>query len=219
MAEAAVATARPKPILRGVSHQLACLVTPLGVAWLVRRAPNETAALAAAVYGSALAALFAVSALYHRPYWSAAARARMRRADHAMIYVLIGATATPCGLLGVRGDLGRWLLLAMWAAAVLGMVKEFVWLKSPRLVTAGIYAVVSWVGLVAAPKLLAAVGGRDLAIFLGGGGLYTVGAIVYALKRPDPWPKWFGHHEIFHLLVIVAAACHFFVVGHLVARG
>jgi hemolysin III len=203
-----------KPRLRGVSHQWACLCSvPLGVA-LVLGAGSAHARLAVSVYPVSLVALFGVSALYHRVDWqSISARRWMRRLDHSMIFMLIAGTYTPVALLALHGPLATATLIAVWAGALAGVLFKLVWIDAPKSLFAVAYIALGWVAASAFPQLAAALGVVGLALFGLGGVLYTVGAVVYAVGRPDPVPAVFGYHEVFHALVIVAAALQYTVIA------
>ncbi|HEY6003865.1 MAG TPA: hemolysin III family protein [Anaeromyxobacter sp.] len=204
-----------KPLLRGVSHEVAAAFALAGWVGLVRAAPGPRAAFAAAVYGLALTAQFCVSALYHRPSWGARARMLMRRLDHAAIFLLIAGTYTPvCLLLPTRGS--RLLLALVWAAALAGMVFSVLWPMAPKWLLAVLGVALGWAVVPMLPALRVAIGPGGLALLLGGGLAYTLGAIVYATRRPDPLPRVFGYHEVFHALVIVAAICHYVAVADVV---
>jgi hemolysin III len=203
-----------KPSLRGVLHQWGAIVSlPLGVA-LVIAAPDGEATLAAAIYAAAVTGLLATSATYHRVNWRRPrARAWMRRLDHSMIFVLIAGTYTPFSLLVLDGTLATAVLIAVWAGALGGIVLNLVWITAPKWVTASVYVSLSWVAVIAMPELASRLGAGGVALLLGGGLLYTAGAIIYASGKPDPKPAVFGYHEIFHALVLAAAAAHFAVVA------
>jgi hemolysin III len=203
-----------KPKLRGVFHEWAFYVSLPLAAWLVASAPAGRATLAAAVYGASVVALFGASALYHRIDWvSAAARRWMRRLDHSMIFVLIAGTYTPFALLALDGALATVILVAVWAGAAAGVVMTMLWIDAPKWLIAIVYVSLGWVAVAAFPQLFDALGITAVAMIAGGGLLYTAGAVVYALRRPDPAPKVFGYHEIFHVLVIAAAAMQYAVVA------
>ncbi len=204
-----------KPLLRGISHEIAAfLAAPASLA-LVASAKSSSAQVGAATYGVSLFTLFLVSALFHRPTWSPRARLLMGRLDNSAIFLLIAGTYTPvCLLLG--GVTGRALLATVWTGAALGTVLTVAWPLAPKPLMAAIYILLGWVFVPAAAGLRAAMGDRSLSLLVGGGLMYTAGAIVYALRRPDPLPRVFGYHEIFHLLVVAAAACHFVVVRDVV---
>lgn len=202
---------RVKPRLRGVSHEIACFLAAPSWALLVVAAETSTARTGALVYGGSLFTLFLASAVYHRPTWSARARRVLWRVDHSAIFVLIAGTFTPLCLL--LGDVGRPVLAAVWLGAAAGVVLSCCWVRAPRPLMAALYVLLGWFAFPMLPALGAAMGGTALALLLTGGGLYTAGAVIYALRRPDPYPAVFGFHEIFHLFVIAAAACHFAVVA------
>jgi hemolysin III len=203
-----------KPSLRGVFHQWGAIVSvPLGIA-LVVAAPNGKATLAAAIYALAVTGLLATSATYHRIDWRRPrARAWMRRLDHSMIFVLIAGTYTPFSLLVLDGTLATAVLIAVWAGAVGGIALNLVWITAPKWLTATVYITLGWVAVIAMPQLAERVGAGGVALLMGGGLLYTAGAVIYAAQRPNPKPAVFGYHEIFHVLVLAAAAAHFAVVA------
>lgn len=211
----APAPPRQKPLLRGVSHEVAAAFALAGWVFLVRLAPGPRAAFAAAVYGLALTAQFGVSALYHRPSWDTRMRLVMRRLDHAAIFLLIAGTYTPVCLL-LPGETGRALLASVWAGALAGMVLSVVWPLAPKWLMAALAIALGWAIVPVLPALHAAIGAGGLALLLAGGVAYTVGAVVYASRRPDPFPRVFGYHEVFHALVIVAAVCHYVAVAGVV---
>lgn len=203
-----------KPRLRGVSHQWAFFTSLATGAVLIALAPSGNATLAAAIYSVSVSALFGSSALYHRINWaSAKARAWMRRLDHAMIFVLIAGTYTPFAVLVLHGPLATAILIAVWGGALAGIVFKLVWLDAPKWVISLVYVALGWVAIAAMPQMLSELGLAAVLLIALGGVLYTVGAVIYALKRPDPSPTVFGYHEIFHVLVIVAAALQYAVVA------
>jgi hemolysin III len=205
------AEVRTKPLLRGVSHEIAAYVALVGWAVLSTAARNGEARSAALTYGGTLFGLFAVSALYHRPVWSLRARRILWRLDHCAIFFLIAGTYTPlCLLLPER--LGRMTLAIIWAGAAAGVLLSLAWVTAPKPLMAALYVLLGWVVVPVLPALGRALGAGGLALLMAGGLMYTVGAVVYARRRPDPFPTIFGFHEIFHLLVVAAAACHFAVV-------
>jgi hemolysin III len=212
----ALDTSLVKPRLRGVLHQYAFFVSlALGVS-LVALAPAGRAKLAAVIYALAVSGLLGTSALYHRVTWSKRVRAWMRRLDHSMIFVLIAGTYTPFALLVLSGTLARAILIVVWAGAAAGVVLKLAWITAPRWVTAGVYVALGWVAIAAMPDLASALGAAAVALVMAGGVLYTAGAVIYALKRPNPVPTVFGYHEVFHALVVAAAAAHFAVIAFFV---
>jgi hemolysin III len=202
-----------KPRLRGVLHQYAFFVAVALGAVLVLRAPGVAGTAAASVYAAGICGLFGVSALYHRGTWSPRARAWMRRADHSMIFVFIAASYTPVAVLVLDGTLATVVLAVVWGGALAGVVLKLVWITAPKWLSAVLYVALGWVALVTLPDLWADLGWLAVGAFALGGLLYTAGAVVYASERPDPWPRTFGFHEVFHTLVIAAAAVHYAVIA------
>jgi hemolysin III len=203
-----------KPRLRGVFHQWACACSvPLGLA-LVIVAGTLRARIALSVYALSLIGLFGASALYHRVNWrSVTARDWMRRLDHSMIFVLIAGSYTPFALLVLRGPLAIAILIGVWTGALLGLVFNLVWSNAPTWLDAVLYVALGWVALAAIPQLAAGIGAGGMLLLGLGGILYTLGAVVYAVRRPDPAPAVFGYHELFHILVIAAAAVQCAVIA------
>lgn len=197
------------PRLRGLLHAYAFYVAAVAAVTLVALAPTGQARIAAAIYGGGLCALFAASGLYHRWRWSPRWKPLMRRVDHSTIYIFIAATSTPIALLVLDGTIRLVVLLSVWIGAALGIAFALAWINAPRLLTACTYLAVGWVGVVAVPQLLSKVGVAPFVLFLLGGVLYSAGATIYAMRRPNPWPRVFGFHELFHALVIAAALVHF----------
>jgi hemolysin III len=209
-----------KPRLRGVSHQWAFVVSLVTGLVLVLIARHGTPLTAAVIYAVSVTALFGTSAVYHRTDWrTLSARRWMRRLDHSMIFVLIAGTYTPFALVALHGTLATVILIVVWSGALAGVVLQLLWVDAPRLVTAGVYIAIGWVALASFPQMVDRVGITGTALVAVGGALYSAGAVIYALKRPDPAPAVFGYHEIFHALVIVAAALHYAVVALIVLPG
>jgi hemolysin III len=202
-----------KPRLRGVSHQWAALVAVVLLVPLALTAQGGRARLAALVYGVAVCGLFGVSALYHRHDWGPRARAWMRRADHSMIFVFIAATYTPVALLVLHGTLATVILAVVWGGAAGGVILNLLWTTAPKWVSALVYVALGWVAIAAVPQLWDGLGWLGMLGLGAGGLLYTAGAVVYARGRPDPVPQVFGYHEVFHVLVIAAAAAHYAVIA------
>ena len=202
-----------KPRFRGVSHLIAFGVSLLSGPLLVVAAPTLSARLAVGVYGVCLSGLFGVSALYHRPTWSPAWRHWLRRLDHATIFLAISGTYTAVAGLILPPDQTRLLLTLVWCGALAGAALQFVGGGATRWLAAGPYLVLGWVGIALLPQLLDRLGSIGFSLVLSGALLYTLGALVYARRRPDPRPTVFGYHEVFHLLVIAAAAAHYAAVA------
>jgi len=209
-------TTRPSPVkprLRGLLHQYAFFASLPALVLLLLASRTDRAALAGTVYGLSLVALFGVSALFHRVTWSPRARRWMARLDHAMINVLIAGTFTPIGLLVLSGTLATASMAIVWGGALAGILLHVFWIDAPRWVSAASYVVVGWSGIAAVPQVLSHVGLGPTVVLGLGGALYSAGAVVYALRRPDPVPAVFGYHEVFHALVVVAAVSHYAVVA------
>ena len=209
-----------KPRLRGVSHQWAFFVSVAIGAALVIVAPPGEPRLAAAIYALSVTALFGTSALYHRVTWaSLAARRWMRRLDHSMIFCLIAGTYTPFALLVLDGDLATVILIVVWAGALAGVLMKLVWIDAPKALVAVTYIMLGWVALAAFPDMIERLGVTASTLVAVGGLLYTLGALVYAFQRPNPAPSVFGYHEVFHALVILAAAIQYAVIAFYVIPG
>ncbi len=203
-----------KPRFRGISHLWAFFVAIAAGLVLVVLADGALPRFAAWVYGMALVAMFGASALYHRyPFKTAARRVWARRLDHSTIFLFIAGTYTPFALLAFEGTI-TWVVLAtVWFGAALGLVLNFVWLDAPKWVSVLAYIAVGWVGVITIPQMLSGVGLPGSVLVMIGGVLYTVGAVVYATHRPNPFPATFGYHEVFHALVVAAASVQFVAVS------
>jgi hemolysin III len=210
-----------RPRLRGVLHHYAFYASLVAGGLLLLLAPTSRALLAAGVYSASLSALLGVSALFHRVTWSTPARRRrMGVLDHSMINVLIAGTFTPFCLLVLSGTFAAVMLVVTWGGALAGILLHVVWTDLPKALSAAVYVVLGWMGLAAASQLAAHLGWAVLMLLAVGGVLYSLGALVYALRRPDPLPMVFGYHEVFHALVVVAAILHYAAVAlTIVPRG
>jgi hemolysin III len=198
-----------KPLLRGVVHAYAFWAALAAAVVLTVLVPSGTPRVSALVYGLGLCALFAASSTYHRWRWNPRWRPLLRRIDHSTIFVFIAASYTPVALLIMHGTL-RWVILAaVWVGAVAGVVLSVAWISAPRVLSAVCYLALGWVAIAALPQLVERLDVAPLVLLCAGGLLYTLGAIVYATRRPDPWPRTFGFHEVFHVLVVAAAAVQF----------
>jgi hemolysin III len=203
-----------KPRLRGVSHQWAFFVSLVLGLGLVLAASGGRETAATAIYAASVAALLGTSALYHRVNWvREGARRWMRRADHSMIFVLIAGTYTPFSLLVLEGTMATAILIAVWSGAAAGIILQLAWVDAPEWLQALVYVGLGWVAIAALPGLISGIGLFATLLLAVGGLLYTVGALVYALKRPDPAPAVFGYHEIFHVFVLVAATLQYAVIA------
>jgi hemolysin III len=196
-----------------VIHAYAFWVALGAGAALVAVAHGSRARSAAAVYAIGLCGLFAGSAVYHRWRWDPRWRPLLRRIDHSTIFIFIAASYTPVALLVLHGPLSKIVLIVVWAGALGGIVFSLAWITAPRVLVAGTYLALGWVAVIVTPQLIRHAGVAPTVLIAVGGLLYSVGATVYALKRPDPWPATFGFHEIFHTLVTTAALVHFVAIA------
>ena len=205
------------PLLRGWLH-LACffLSIPAGVL-LILQASAGRAQVGAVIYAVGLTALFGVSAAYHRPRWSPKWRARFKRLDHGTIFVMIAGTYTPLCLVVLGGVVGTVMLVSVWAGAVVGVVLAAVGIAERRFIGASCYVALGWVAVAAAPTLVQKLTATQLALVFAGGVLYTVGVVVLGSKRPDPFPRVFGYHEVWHVMVVAAAVCHFIAIQSVIS--
>jgi hemolysin III len=202
----------PRPLLRGLLHLGAFVVAVcLGIALALVAGPRHAPGFA--VYGLAVAALFGVSALYHRGRWRPGVRARLRRLDHSMIFVLIAGTYTPVCLYVLDDGIGRALLAVVWGGALLAAVLELRRTPAPPALIVALSIALGWVAVIALPGVVDQLGWVATALIGLGGVLYTVGAVIYARRSPDPLPDVFGYHEVFHALTIGGAACHYAVIA------
>lgn len=197
------------------SHLVGLLFAAAGTWFLLRAADGRTQLLAFGVYGSTLILLYAASTVYHWLPLGEAGLWRLRTLDHIAIYFLIAGTYTPVAVVTLQDSGGPTLLAASWAIAAIGIPFKIRWLDAPVWISTGTYLGMGYLALVAVVPLGRAVGAGGLAWLVAGGIAYTIGAVIYARKRPDPFPGRFGHHGLWHLLVITGSACHFtFMVLH-----
>jgi hemolysin III len=202
-----------KPRLRGVLHQYAFFVSLACGVGLIVAAAGGRARVAAIVYALAVSGLLGTSALYHRVTWRPRVRRWMRRLDHSMIFVLIAGTYTPVALLALHGTLATTILIVVWAGALGGVIFKLAWVDAPKWLMAAVYVGLGCVSAGVFGQLPAAIGWLGVAGLAAGGLLYTAGAVIYASGRPNPWPKVFGYHEVFHALVLAAAGLHYAVIA------
>jgi hemolysin III len=208
-------TARVKPRLRGVSHEIAFSASiGLGIA-LILSADGPRSLVASIVFAASVALMFGASALYHRPTWTPRARSWLARVDHAGIYLLIAGTYTAIGLLVFSTAWAATVLSIVWAGALAAITIKMFWVAAPKWLSAAIGIGLGWVGVVAFSQLLR-IHVVGLLLLLAGGLLYTAGGLVYAFKRPDPVPHVFGYHELFHALVVAAVGCQYACIAFFV---
>jgi hemolysin III len=205
--------AQVKPRLRGVLHEWAFyLAVPLGIA-VGLLADTSLAKVAAALYACGVACMFGASALYHRVPWSPPWHRWVRRVDHAGIYAMIAGSYTPFGLLVLNGGWQITVLAIVWVGAAAAIVTRMLWAHPPRWLPVLIGGALGWVGIVVFPQLLTKTGATASLLVLASGLCYTIGGLVYARRRPDPFPSVFGYHELFHALVVAAVAVQYTVVA------
>jgi len=201
-----------KPRFRGRIHQVAFFVSiPAGVL-LILLANGPAAIAVASVYAVSLAGVFGSSAVYHRGQWTERARRWMKRLDHSLIFVLIAASYTPVAALVLGGPWKVVLLSVIWTGAIVGITMKMARPDGLSIPTAALYMVLGWLAIVALPQLVREMTPAELILLVTGGLLYTAGAIVFASRRPDPWPSTFGYHEVWHSFMVAAAACHYTMI-------
>ena len=206
-----IATVKPK--LRGWLHAGTFpLVVAAGIV-LVALAPTLTARVSAAIFMVTAALLFGTSALYHRGTWSPRTNVLLKRFDHSNIFLIIAGSYTPFATLLLPSNRARTLLWIVWAGALAGVLFRVVWVHAPRWLYTPVYIALGWVAVIYLPDFYRSGGAALLTLIIVGGGLYTAGAVVYGLKRPDPSPRWFGFHEVFHACTIAAFAVHYIAVS------
>lgn len=207
-----------KPLLRGVLHQGAFIASIVVAPLLLVSADTSSARIGAAVFAGSVSACFGASALYHRVTWTPSVRRWMRRVDHAGVYLLIAGTYTPVCLLVLHGDWREVILVVVWGGALTAMLLKFIWVDAPKWVAAGAGLTLGWVAVFALPELVHRLRPWALTLLIAGGLLYSLGAVVYARRRPNPSPAVFGYHEVFHALTIAAAACQYVAIAFFVVR-
>ncbi len=211
-----------RPLLRGVFHLAGLFVALVAGALLVLGSDGAKHGakhvVAAAVFAASVVVMLGASALYHRVTWTPRVRPWMRRVDHAGIYFLIAGSYTPVGLLVLHGWLQVVVLAVVWTGAAAATILNFCWVGGPKWLSAGIAIAIGWVGIVALPQLLHAVGVVPVLLIAAGGIAYTVGGVVYARRKPDPVPFVFGYHELFHALTLVALALQYVAFTFFVIR-
>jgi hemolysin III len=201
-----------KPRLRGLSHAVAFVAALGGCILLALTPATGTQQLAGMVFGASLVLMFGISATYHCPTWSPATYQRLQRCDHAAIYVLIAGTFTPLATLDAAGGWSRYVLWAMWSAALIGAGLSLLGRSGPRGLRSVLYVALGTVSLPVMLRLPEVIGTARVRWLVFGAVIYAVGAGVYARRKPDPWPSVFGYHELFHLMVIAAASVHYVVI-------
>jgi hemolysin III len=213
----AVDQALLKPRLRGVFHQAGFFAALVVGPALILGADGGRERFAASVFAGSVVACFGASALYHRVNWSSPrTRLRMRRVDHAGVYLLIAGTYTPVSLFALHGNWRLVVLTVVWAAAVGAIVLKCAWVGGPKWLAAALAIAIGWVAVVALPQFISHLPPAAVVLLVIGGLIYTAGGIVYARRRPDPAPAVFGYHELFHALTIVAVTCQYVAIAFFV---
>lgn len=203
----------PKPLFRGVMHMVAAVFAPVGLVFLLLIADSPRRYVAAAIFATSLMLLYATSASYHIAPWSRRLSAIMSRADHSMVFVLIAGTYTPFCLVTLDYAWGIPMLSVVWSLAAAGILVAIIWPRAPRWLNVGLCLGLGWIGMIAATQVVSDLPAPGLAMLVGGGALYSIGAVVYATRRPDPFPRVFGFHEVFHTLVVAGSLLHFTVIA------
>jgi len=215
--ESALAVVKPR--LRGWVHAGTFPLVLAGSAVLVALAPTAQGRLASVVFGATAALTFGTSAVYHRGTWSPRWQRLLKRLDHGNIFLVIAGTYTPFAILLLAPSDARLLLTIVWIGALVGVLFRVLWVEAPRWLYTPAYVALGWVAVFYAGPLYATGGATLIALLAAGGVLYTLGAVVYGIKRPNPSPRWFGFHEVFHVLTVVAFMVHYVAVSLAVYRG
>lgn len=207
-----------KPLLRGHFHQAMFFISLGALALLLSLTNGFAEILSTSIYAICALSMFGISSLYHRINWSPKNRALFRKLDHSAIFLMIAGTFTPIAILGLSEHSATILLWAIWLVALVGIAKSIWFTNVPKLLNAALYIGAGYMVFPYLSELSTSLGSTNIAFLAIGGALYTVGAIIYGLKKPDPFPLIFGHHEIFHVMVNIAAAFHFLIVYALVVQ-
>ena len=206
-----------RPLLKGWSHIAAAIAAIVLCPILITFAPDGTRA-ATSIYSACLIALFAISGAYHVIAWGPRAHWLLQRLDHSMIFIVIAATYTPMAAVALPQTQGRIILAVVWTGAAIGTIIHLAWTEPPRKVLVSLYLIMGWIALAVIGDMWRVLGVAGFILLLAGGLLHSIGAIIYARRRPDPWPRIFGFHEVFHLFVIAGMACHYVVIAFFALR-
>ncbi len=201
--------------VNGLTHAAGALLSIFGVFFLLSVAAEEgksTHVVAFSIFGAGLVALYSASALYHLLRASDKVIAALRKIDHTMIFVLIAGTYTPMCMIALQGSLGLTLLITIWAIAAAGILFTLFWINAPRWLSTSIYVAMGWLAVTAIVPLMNTLSTEGLTWLLAGGVFYTSGAVIYGMKRPDPFPGVFGFHEIWHMFVMAGSFCHYMMM-------
>lgn len=204
-----------RPMLRGVFHRIAVIVAVPAFVVLVVLAPTPGARLASAIYAIGILSMLGVSAVYHSGRLGERTQAIFKRIDHSTILLAVTGSYTAVAVGALEGRSRLTLLVFVWTAAVVGVIIRMRWLHGPRAVSATVYLVVGWSALIEIAALVRSLDAVDTVLLVTGGGLYTMGAIIYSAKWPNPFPRVLGFHEVFHALVVGAVVVHYVLVARL----
>jgi hemolysin III len=202
-----------RPALRGVSHLVVAIAAPFALVVLLLLADSPRRYVGASIFATSLILLYSSSANYHLAPWPDRLRRVWKRVDHAMIFVLIAGTYTPFCLVVLSNAWGITMLSVVWSLAGAGALLKIVWPDAPRALGVGLYMAVGWVGIIPAAQVVSSLALPAILLMILGGAMYSIGGVVYARRRPDPWPRVFGYHEVFHAFVIAGSAIHFAVIA------
>ena len=198
-----------KPLARGYTHLAAFFITLCACTILIIYSNGACAIFASVIYSVSLIGQYGVSALYHTRMWSRQKYLLLRRIDHAAIFVLIAGTATPICLLKLKNASGLQLLSIFWLVAIIGMFMTTTWTHVPKWARSHLYVAMGWIGILYFPEIKSSLDTTNILLLVIGGVTYTLGAMIYAFKWPDPFPSVFGYHEVFHVLVVLGSGFHF----------
>lgn len=198
-----------KPLARGYIHLAAFFITPCACTILVIYSNGTYAIFASVIYSISLIGQYGVSSLYHTRMWTRQKYLLLRRIDHAAIFILIVGSATPICLLKLKNASGLQLLFVFWLVAVIGMLITTLWTHVPKWSRAVLYVAMGWIGILCFPEIKSSLDTTNIQLLVIGGVAYTLGAIIYAFKWPNPFPSVFGYHEVFHVLVVLGSGFHF----------
>lgn len=208
---------RVRPLLKGWSHFVAAIAAITLCPIMIVLAPEGTRAVTA-IFTAGVIALFGISGVYHLFEWKPRVHGILQRLDHSMIFIVIAATYTPIAAVALPQFEGRLIMAIVWTGAIGGAVLHLAWPNAPRRILVGLYLAVGWAALLVIVDIWRELGVAGFTLLAVGGLLHTIGGVIYALKRPDPWPTIFGFHEVFHLFVIGGIACHYVMIAFFTLR-
>lgn len=212
------APVKVKPLLRGKSHLLAAVFAVVASGWLITLCSTRVALVASVIYSIALVSMFSMSAFYHVPNWPKEMRARLRRIDLSAIYLLIAGTATPLFALCLSDQARVRALALIWSGAIAGILLAVFWTRAPKPLTAALCVGLGWMAAPFIVQMAPHIGTTGVVLLVMGGVFYSLGAVIYSIRRPDPIPHIFGFHEVFHVLVIIAVICHYMAIVRVVTN-